>query len=336
MVRSIRKINIGVLAGLTALTPIMIFNSVSAANPESLTFQVNIDEVLTMSVTDPATWASGGLTNCNAAGTVCTSDFLRNKVNVSATTNNGNGVTVSMYANDLTLHNQTVYDSTKADTYIPTLPADYTVNDSTASTFPVNNWGYSVMDEDTLLVGAVYKALQTSANPIQLFSTVDETTHTRTNITGQKNVFFGAKADSSKQSGTYAQTVYFVGVTGVIDTENPAVPTNPSEPNPISQIAQYDSSKGISGGDGQTRYTTRTTTGSGTSPITGAKDTTATNVTSGDTRGTYTQAAGVTSSSGDNSSALATALAVSAAVTAASGAAFLLAAKRDKDDEEEG
>lgn len=328
MVRSIHRIKTSALAGIITLTPIIAFSPVNAANPESLTFQVNIDEVLTMSVTDPDSWASGNLTNCNADGTVCTSDFLRNKVNVAATTNNGAGVTVSMYANDLTLHNQTSYNASKADTYIPTLASSYTIADSTGSGFPANFWGYSVTDKDTLYVGAQYNALRTSANPIQLFSTVDESTHTRTNVTGAKDVYFGAKANSDKQSGTYAQTVYFVGVTGVIDTDNPAVPTKPSEPNPISDIAQY------SNVTGQTTYTTRTTTGTGTDSVTGQKDVTTTDVTKGDTRNTYTEAAGVTNST-NSSSALATALAVSAAVTAASGAFFLLAAKRKKDDDEE-
>lgn len=316
MARSIHRAKIYLLAVLTTATPTLLSNNICTAiadATEDLTFQVDIDESITVSVTNPATWASGDVNN-----------FLRNKVNVAATTNNGIGVTVSMYTNDTKLHNLDTYNASDATSYIPTLQNSFTV-----ANFPTNYWGYSVDDTDSGSNSANYNALTTSAT--QLFTTVG----TQTVSTGQKDVFFGAKANAQKQSGTYAQTVYFAAVTGAIDTDpnspsyNPPIPVNPSTPEPSNQIAHYSTSTG------RTTYTTRTTTGSGDSPITGTRETTSTAVTEGDTTSSYAQAAGVTSTSGNNGSNLATALAVSAAVAVASGTAFIILAKKRRDDDEE-
>lgn len=313
MVRSIHKTKLLFILALVFATPALIISSVYADNPlvdsETMTFRVNVDEVLTVSITDPTNWASGS-----------TGEFLRNKVNVAATTNSPVGVTVSMYTDNTSLFNTTSYDASDDRTYIPTVDNTEQVN-----FFPDNRWGYSVDDTDAGIGTAHYDALQTSANPILLFSTVG----TSTIGGGNEDVYFGAKATTYVQSGTYAQTVYFAAVTGTIDSDNPAVPVNPSTPDPTNEIAHYSSSTG------QTTYTTRTTSGSGTSPITGSTDTTTTNVTKGDTTTTYAHAAGVTTSSNNGVNSLAVALAASAAVAATTGTLFFVAAKRRKDDDEE-
>lgn len=304
MARSIHRTKIGFLAALVLTAPAISLNFAYAANPQNVNFQVDIDEALTVSVTDPTTWANGDI-----------NELLRNKVNVSATTNNGIGVTVSMYTNNTELRNLATYNSQNAATYIPTLAAA-----TTAAAFPVNYWGYSLNDTDGGSDSANYNALTTSAT--QLFTTVG----TQSVSTGQKDVYFGAKADDTKQAGTYAQTVYFAAVTGTIDSSNPAKPVNPSTPDPTNQVAHYSSTTG------QTTYTTRTTAGTGDDSVTGSKDTTTTNVTDGDVTSHYAQAAGVTTS--NNGSALAAVLAVSAGVAVISGTAFIVAAKNRHDDEE--
>ena len=295
--------------------------------------QVNIAEALTITVTDPTTWADGSLINTNPTTNKLESDFLRNKVNVTAKSNNPYGVTVSMYTKDATdLRNTTSYSAGDPTSYIPTLSSN-----STVSAFPTNYWGYSRTHDpdgngDTTAgaTTAVYKPLSTSA--IQLFTTIGSGSNS-----GQEDVFFGAKADETKQSGTYTRTVYFAAVTGTINNDpsdpgyNPAIPDNPTETEPINDVAHFSPTP-----TNQTSYTTRSTTGSGTSSVTGSMDVTTDDVTKGNVTDTYAKAYGVTSSSeNNNGTAVATALTVAAGVSALSGIAFFLAAKRKKDDDEE-
>lgn len=276
---------------------------VSADQSQNVTFNVNLTEILTVSVSKPTTWASGDMET-----------LLRNKISISARTNNYYGATVSMYADGLTLNNTVSYDSTKAATYIDTLDA----NTYTNGTFPVNAWGYSLEDTDAGNSNASYLPMITQANAVTLIERTPGTTGTNYS----QDVFFGAKANTSKQAGTYAQTVNFVAVTGLIDTDNPAVPVNPSTDNPSDEIASYNTTTG------------RTTYSSRSANTTTSTSTTSTQVTNGNTISTYSDPAGVTSSTG-GSSAVATALAVAAGVMAVSGTLFFILAKRRKDDEEE-
>lgn len=326
MIRSIHKIKMASVTALTASAPILALAAISvpvkADNPQNVDFNVNVSEVLTVSITDPASWASGDLTNAGENNTLV-SDLLRNKVTVSAVTNNATGVTVSMYTNNTNLINQAASSQT-----IPTLGETYT-----AGNFPINAWGYSIDDTAAGTTSANYNALSTTAQ--QIFTTVGTADVT----TGSQDVFFGAKADSTKKSGTYAQTVYFSAVTGTIDTdpdpENPLNPTNPSTPSPVDNTPTYANNTG-NPATGQTVYTRRTTSGSGTSPVSGATKTTTSEVSKGDTRNSYSNPAGVTTTSTpDSSSSLAVALGVAAGVAAVSGLAFFVAAKRRKDDDEE-
>lgn len=285
------------IAVLSTIAPVLAASFTHAANPENVDFTVNIAEVLTVSVTEPSAWATGDA-----------EDFLRNKITVSASTNNPVGVTVSMYTNDTTLHNTTGYSSTDSSTYIETLSSS-----TPLAGFPMNRWGYSIDD------GANYGALTTTAS--QIITTVGVTPTPTYPV--NKDVYFGAKANTTKKAGTYAQTVYFAAVTGVIDSTNPMPPVNPSGPEPTNEIAHYNSSTG------NTTYTVRTSSG--------GNDTTTTTVTKGDVTSSYASAHGVTSTTQgvDGNLSLAIALAAGAAVSAASGTAFLIAAKRKKDDDEE-
>lgn len=344
MVRSSHKTKILFVVATILMAPAIVLSSARAANPENVNLQVNIAEALTLTITDPTTWASGGLVNTNPTTGKPESAFLRNKVNVSAKSNSPIGITVSMYTkNDTDLRNTTtgVYSSSDASTYIPTLTSDTGAIGAAGANFPTNYWGYSqahsnpvtgatdgTHDDDTLKSTAIYKPLSTTA--IQLFTTVPSsggTSYVGTDV--NEDIYFGAKADYTKQSGTYARTVYFAAVTGTIDTDNPLIPVNPSEPDPINDVAHYSSTP-----TNQTSATYRSTSGSGVDPVTGSMDSTETKVTAGDVTSTYAKAYGVTSSS-NTGSALATAFAVAAGVSAVSGFAFFIAAKRKKDDDDE-
>ena len=309
--------------------PAVILNSAYADVTETVHFQVNIAEALTLTITDPTTWAEGNLTNTDSTTGNKVSDFLRNKVNVAVKSNSGIGVRVSMYTkNDTDLRNTTSYSSSDATTYIPTLAATTSAIGANGANFPTNRWGYSFTDTPTLNTSATYSPLSTSA--ITVIDTVPDITSDPSNVgvEADKDVFFGAKADQTKQSGTYHRTVYFAAVTGNIDTtDNPAIPSNPSTTDPINNAAHYNSTAG------STTYTRRSTSGSGTDSVTGSMDATNTEVTAGDITTTYAQAYGVTSES--NGSALATAFAVSAGVAATSGIFFFVAAKRRKDDDDD-
>ena len=319
MVRSyIKQTNIFRLISLLALSALitMLMSTSTMASNTNIDFNVDITEVLTISITDPVSWASGDLTN--VSGNNMVSNLLRNKVTVTAITNNATGATVSMYTPNTDLINQ----SSNTET-IPTLNSSIT-----AASFPANRWGYSVTDTVGGDSSASYNPLSTTAQ--QIFTTVG----TSSVGTGSKDVFFGAKADNTKKSGTYAQTVYFVAVTGTIDTENPQTPLNPSTPAPVDNTPTYVANTG-NPATGQTTYTTHTSSGSGTSPVSGSNKTTTTEVSKGDTRNSYTQPAGVTKSkevSKDSTdSSLTIALGTAAGVAAVSGVAFLVAAKRNKE-----
>ena len=326
MVRSLHKTKILFAVATILAAPAVVLSSVHAANEEDLDLQVNIAEALEITITNPVSWAHGGLTN--TVGGKQESDFLRNKVSVSAKTNSPKGMRVSMYTKgDTDLRNTTNYIASDATSYIPTLSSTVSAVGAGGASFPVNKWGYSFNDTDTLNTSATYDALRTSANPIALpnFNSADGASNTA--IT--QNVFFGAKANEDVQSGTYARTVYFAVVTKNPDGTTPTIPpSDPSKPDPVNEYAHYTSS------NSSTTYTRRTTSGSGDDSVTGEMEATDTAVTSGDVTTTYAQAYGVTSES-NTTSALAAAFGVAAGVSALSGFAFFIAAKRKKDDDEE-
>ena len=316
MVRSIHKLNIAVVFAVTGLAVPIAANMITPAKAANVDFNINVTEVLTVSLTAPTTWAQGDVDT-----------LLLNKIGVSATTNNSVGALVSMYADATTLNNTSTYSSTDSATYINTLASN-----STASAFPSDRWGYSILTDanaSTASTTATYQAMTTSSSLIPVV------TASGAGTTGSTNVFFGAKASSAKNSGTYAQTINFVAVTGTVDTSNPTNPTNPTvitDTTPASNTATYSSSTD------QTSYTTRSTSGTATGDTTtegvsGERKTTTTNINPGDTTSSYANAAGVTTTT-TSSSSVAIALGVAAAVAAVSGTAFYLAGKNRSDDEE--
>ena len=301
-------------------------------SPCNTTFEVNVVESLSVSIAKNTAESAGD-----------TGDFLRNKVTLSVASNNASGFNASMQS-----RNTTDLVNASGNNYtIKTLGQDSTNCSATSydkTNFPANCWGYSsttVGGNDT-----TYNAMSTSA--ISLLSAGAGTS------TGSRDIYFGAKADNSKASGTYTGTVIFNVVTGAInENTNPIVPVDPARPSTDTSshdgTAGTDNSTytgdgtstgvGISTSDGTHRY--NGTTVSSTTTTSGSVTTTTTEVSGNDVTGSYQRPAGVTKSIGTTenivqNSAQPIALAVAAGGLATAGVAFfILAKKRDDDDEEE-
>lgn len=301
MLKTKTKVKIGfvgilsIAAGVQASA--IVANQVSAETSNA-TFQVNVVESLTVTLTTPGESASGNIKT-----------FLRNKINLAVTTNNTSGFLASMYSDGSTdLTNST---SGSSET-IPTMSSDTTRSNV------MNTWGYSLGgetwgDTDAGDDTKTYKALSTSLIPVlSSNSAVTGTAATR-------DIYFGTRANALIPSGTYTGTVIIGVVTGPHDT--PVAPANPAT-DTTPGTATYDST------NNRTVYTA--TSGTATTTEVSAGDTTNTY--------NYAPAQGVTertTASIASGTPLATGLAVTAAVAATSGAIFFILAKRKKDDDDE-
>lgn len=281
--------------------------SKAATQTSDVDFEVNVVESLSVSITTPTAWATGDV-----------DQFLRNKVSLSVTTSNSGGFTASMFS----LSTTDLSNTSKTSVKIPTLAQSYQ-----RGSFPANYWGYSLgissfggktygENDDGQASSYYYPMVSTSATPITLITANSGT------YTGDRDIYFGAKANSSKAAGTYAGTVIFSVVTGIVDSHNPITPENPATPSDTTPgQASYDQT------DNRTVYYTTTTDGDTT---TGTTD-----ITAGDTRSGYESPAGVVERANINGSSMAAGLAATAASAAAGGIFFIILAKRREDDEEE-
>lgn len=295
----------------TVLTGFMAVNNFASAVDctgnsqcsDDLTFQVNIGEYISISLTEPDNWAQGDINT-----------LLRNKVTVNVTSNYAGGFQASMASKDST----DLVNQAKSTSTIGTLASA-----TTAAAFPADRWGYSIDDSDAGSTSANYNAMQTSA--ISLISKAQSAT------VNTKDVYFGAKAGMNTDSGTYANTVVFTVVSGVVDNnENQSnTPVTPIDTNatPAPTNPAYDST------NDHTVYTATSQSGSGTSSVSGSSTTTTTQISKGDVTASYADPHGVTTSSVSEGTPLATGLAVTAGIAAMTGAGFFIAAKRsDKKD----
>lgn len=313
------------------------------------TFEVDVEDALTVSLTTPETGATGNV-----------GSFLRNTVDLDVTSNASNGFTASMYSstdNAGTDKTSLTHSSLGAsDSYdILTLASSTTRGD-----FPTDRWGYSL--ESASMDGKnygetdagnnssnYYPLTADSTDPIKLLSAAAGTK------TGSQSIYFGAKASASKPSGTYNNTVVISVVTGNVDAPqtdppvNPITPSNPATPSidtPNDNTATYTGSTGtgatrgvgISGTTGTTVYTTSTTSGTGTAATT----TTTTEVTGGDNTSTYVAPQGVKNTeimtlgtASQSNSTLPISLAATAVGAATAGTIFFILAKKHDDDDEE-
>lgn len=292
-------------------------NGAIYAAEANTTFEVNVKESLSVSITAPSEWANGD------AG-----DFLRNDFNVSVTSNNANGFKASMFS-------QTTTNLTNMVTSTETIPTlgtgtSYTCTSAACSAFPANYWGYSLNDSSN--TGTYYPMVSTSASPITLINASAGTT------TGSQDVYFGAKADMTKAAGTYTGTVIISVVTGTIDNNtNPVTPTNPATPNNTSNTATYNASPVGGSTNGTTTYTYRRSNSAAHTTTTTTQVSDGNNVSA---YNGYTPPQGVresvtTNESINDNESMAAGLATAATIAAATGLFFFVLAKRREDDEED-
>lgn len=289
------------------------FSSVHADNPSNTTFQVNVQEVLSVAITTPANWAKGNIDT-----------FLRNKVTLAVTSNHIDGFTASMISSDTDAE---LHHSSKANTVIPTFSDNEShtcTNNTTCPEFPENKWGFAISDD---INADVYNQVpKASGSPTTLISNAESTGQGGQTPITSRDIYFGAKSTIAKASGTYSGTVVFYVVSGIIDNStNPNPPVNPTT----------DGTNEPTYANGQTVYTATTNNYSNNEIV---STTTTTTINEGDATSAYQDPAGVTDSTSSNiydGSMLATGLAVTASVAAASGLTFFILAKRKKDDDED-
>ena len=297
-----------------------------STSPCNTTFEVNVKETLSVSITTPTNWAQGD-----------TGEFLRNKVSLNVSSNTASDFTASMYSQDTTDLTNTLRNTETLSTLS---------SSSVRSSFPANRWGYSLgsgtISGSTTVYGET-DAGNNSSNYYPLVSTSNAPIKILTGTaSGSQDIYFGAKANTATASGTYAGTVIISVVTGTIDpTTNPTTPTNPATPSTPGGAASYSGTGTTTGGttNGATTYTYARSAGSGAS----ATNTTTTQVSDGDNRSAYegyTPPQGVvekvfTESNINSASSLAAGLATTASVAAATGMFFFILAKRKEDDEDE-
>lgn len=306
MLRSSSKIKI--FGALVSLFVAPVCGASATQVTENTQFRVNVNDTLSVSITAPDNWATGDI-----------NQFLRNRILVSATTNNAAGLTASLSTKTV---NNSLVNTRKSTFTIPSLASNVT---ETVSGFPVNRWGFST-DDDVAAprANAEYEEVPTSDAPYPILETFAPGT-------ASQNVYFGAKADATKASGTYRSTIVISVVTGVIDDEDPTDPGyNPIPPvNPGTDETPDDGEPTY---NPSTNYTTYTTTTENNDDTT----TTTTEVSKGDNRAQYANPQGVrTTTTVEEGSPLGIALATTAAVAGTTGFIFFIIAKRRKDDDEE-
>lgn len=320
--------SVGALSATLVFLSIYLPSNTSAeactTSPCNTTFQVNVKESLTVSVTPDYTENTGDPGN-----------FLRNKVSLSVATNSTSGFAASMYPSNYSTTNAPLTNSANSTYTIPTWSAGttYQCADATCAAFPANNWGYSLNDGSH--TGTYNPMTGTSSAPTQILVGSAGTG------SGSQDVYFGAKADSNQAAGTYTGTVIISVVTGTVTPTTPSDPVTPSSDAVIDDSghsATYVAAPAGNTTGGATVYTTTSTSGGLT--------TTTTQVSDGDNTASYSSPLGETyRNSGSNNisetnietnSSAASAIAITAGALAAAGAvSLLIAGKRNKDDEDE-
>lgn len=262
-------------------------------------FNVNINEMLSVNISYPDFWASGTI-----------NEFLTNKIGISVITNNPAGFVASMKSAS---SSPNLINLTDSSYVMPTISdVSVTINDATDSgdDFPANHWGYSVVNGSAAIPLTYYPMVGSGDYPIEV---------ARSNVATNeiaKDIYFAAKTDGSVASGTYANKVIISIVPGVapdpIDDpiDEPIIdPGEPIIPGPDIPIV----SKSVNPQPGLMSVTT--TTSSSYAKPAGVNDTTISNVNEG--------------------VPLAAGLAVAAGVSAAAGAIFFVVAKRRRKDEDD-
>ncbi len=221
-------------------------------------FAVQVEETLAMNIRVPGdtdhpdeAWAKDD-----------THKFLRNELILDIASNNPRGFTTGMTAEETTSLKHTVNNNVT----IPTLATTNVARtDDVFDAFPVNSWGFSLDDKEK--TGKYNPIPEPTAAPVTIASS------TQNDKVENKSVFFGAKADETVSSGTYAGKVKFYTVAGnngadLPSQNKPSTPSNPS--NPSNEPSAPSSTPGNTASVTQTSvptytYTTGTRTYSSTS-----------------------------------------------------------------------
>ena len=282
-------------------------NGVPECN-DGANFQVKIPEILTVSITRPNSWATGELDT-----------LLRNVVTLEVVSNNPAGFTATMTSaadssdiSEDSTANALKNSNTSSSSSIPMLTANWTRSNFSTTKF----WGYSTDDaSESGTYSAI--ALKDATTPSSIIPA------TGAAGTVSQDIYFGAKADSTVDSGVYSGTVIISIVSGTITEDNPFTPTDPATKDDTTTTdPAYDST------NDRTVYTATT--------YDGTENTSTIEVSEGDTRDAYSDPAGVTTAKIGEGTPLATGLAVTAVVAAVAGIAFFVAARRreEEDDDE--
>ena len=310
----------GLILATSVLTPVLQPSHTSAeactTSPCNTTFQVNIKESLSVTIANDHVSESTGDTG----------QFLRNKIDVSVSTNNANGFVAFMHSQGTTNLTNAINNSYT----IPTLGSS-----KTRSSFDDNRWGYNLTKTTT---GSAASGADTPAgNPNSTYGPMATSNITLIQgsagtTSGNQSIYFGTKTNISQAAGTYLGTVVINVVTGTntMPSGDPDNPATPSDDTP-SIAGQTDNGPTYDSANRRTVHTITSTTSNVT--------TTTTQVSEGDTTSLYADPQGeimrTDSSISNNGSAVATGLAVAATVAAASGAFFFILAKRKEDEEED-
>lgn len=187
---------------------------------DSSTFQVNVGEILTVKVTEPTSWASGDLTYDNPSSKYV-SGLLTNVVSLAVQSNNNAGFQATMVTNETSANSGT--DLVNEDDNTQKISTLSTATSTSA--FPANAWGWG----KTTAIGGT---APTTYNPLKASNETPSVLLSATSgESGGTDIYFGAKANNDKASGTYARTVVISVVSGVHDDTAPTTPTNPTDPS---------------------------------------------------------------------------------------------------------
>lgn len=186
---------VSILVGNASATTCDVNGAVSCGDDPSSDFQVSIPEVLTVQIVPPSNWAVGNI------GT-----FVRNTVTLNVISNNAAGFTASMTTDATTASDAALVNTfAGSSSVIPMLTTSWTRSDTSTTKF----WGYSLDDSsETGTYSAL--ALKNAAIPTTLIPS-------GTTNSVSKNIYFGAKADSTVDSGTYQGTVIISVVSGITE-----------------------------------------------------------------------------------------------------------------------
>ena len=170
---------------------------------KGVTFRARVSEVLTVSISEPESWAEGGLVN--QTGNRNYSDLLRNRFGITISSNNPAGFAVMINTASEAGALANTVPSLSSD-IIPMLTANWTRENTVQTKF----WGYSTNDDNEQ---GTYKAFAKQGETPTEILTSDVA------AVSSINLYFGAMADDSITSGTYEETVVINVVTNVAPDE---------------------------------------------------------------------------------------------------------------------